>query len=67
MIDFKVQEQKHEPHHCDWPMFLSVEQRQKLLQGKLQRALKGSSVANSIGNSHVKLNHKGHTWQNQSN
>ena len=34
------QEQKPELHHIDWPMFLSAEHRQKLLQGKIQRAAK---------------------------
>ena len=38
MIQSKIQEQKHELHHMDWPVFLSAEQRQKLLRSKLQRA-----------------------------
>ncbi len=44
MIDLKIQEQEHQLHHMDWPVFLSAEQRQKLLYGKLQRAVQALEV-----------------------
>ena len=31
-------EHEHELHHNDWPMFMSADDRQKMLQGKIQRA-----------------------------
>ena len=31
-------EHEHELHHIDWPMFMSADDRQKMLQGKILRA-----------------------------
>jgi hypothetical protein len=50
VIDSLAQEQKHQLHHIDWPVFLSAEQRQKLLYGKLQRAIQALGAHTAIPN-----------------
>ena len=63
------QEQKHELHHRDWPVFLSAEQRQKLLQSKFHRAasyiaaLESCPVATLTRNFDVKHQTTGRTRQ----
>ena len=64
------QEQKHDLHHIDWPMFLSAEQRQKLLQDKINRAasyvaaLEDCPAATVTRNFDVKSQFRGSIKQN---
>jgi len=64
-----VKEQKPDIHLIDWPVFLSADQRQKLLQGKILRAakyiaaLETCPVATQTRNSNVRPQNQGSNRQ----
>ena len=52
----------HKPHEESWPLFMSREQREQLIQNKFARAVNRIKFH---GEKHVRSNHTGNILQNR--